>query len=120
MDYLTRMRKLSTKMRPIKFRAWDKKEKHFVYFELFQGVNNRTPDIYSHADLEPWEQYLGMNDVNGEEIYERDIVKRGIVVKEVVYDSEWAGFCGFNIKGTGWVYNKPKVVGNKHEGVTNI
>ncbi len=66
-------------MREIKFRAWDKKEKHFVYFELFSGVNNHTPPIYEDADLENWEQFTGLFDKNGKEIYEGDIVEYKIL-----------------------------------------
>jgi len=57
------------------FRAWDKKENHFVYFEIYDGVNKHTPPIYSWAELEPWEQFTGSYDCNDGEIFENDFLE---------------------------------------------
>lgn len=59
----------------LKFRAWDRKEKHFVYFELHQGANNHTPPIYDWADLEPWQQFIRLLDPEEKEVYEGDIIE---------------------------------------------
>lgn len=62
-------------MREIKFRAWDKNSKTFVTLELVHGEYNFMVSPPSFYDLEPWQQFTGLKDKNGKEIYEEDILK---------------------------------------------
>lgn len=96
--------------REIKFRAWDNVQKHFVYFELFRGVNNHTPDMYGFADLEDWQKFTALKDKNGKEIYEGDILKGTVYVPQLfIGDTEencnfkmggivYWDYVGFNLK----------------------
>lgn len=74
-------------MRELLFRAWDEHTKTFVYIDLRQ----RPPSInmWQSDDLQ---QYTGLKDVNGQEIYEGDLLgsRRYTGSAEVVWHG--AGF----------------------------
>lgn len=65
--------------REIKFRAWDKQKKKFTYPKLW---DNTMPSNWEfHYELN---QYTGLNDKNGKEIYEGDILYNDFNAKGVV------------------------------------
>ncbi|MBS0957202.1 hypothetical protein JK162_01635 [Leuconostoc pseudomesenteroides] len=98
-------------MREIKFRAWEGNQNYYLMkgFVVKLEVENSL-DINGSRVL--FEQYTGLNDKNGVEIYENDILKSaGGNIEVVIYiDGRFEPVCWYDEK----TY---EVVGNVHQNV---
>ena len=99
--------------REIKFRAWT--GKRFWYFDISSGFNNENADTFG----EP-EQFTGLKDKNGTEIYEGDIVVTNDEFERIGYPVLWDD-CGFWAIGGGYDAPLCDLSGNEHiEIIGNI
>lgn len=114
-------------MREIKFRIWDDSVSKYIKWEDIQNNYNMWNILEWDRHHYTPEQYTGLKDINGVEIYEGDILKHKYASLKNWIVSFRNGQYGitnednhdfYQVEGSNFFVDR-EVVGNIHQGVNN-
>lgn len=108
--------------REIKFRGKSIRSKKW----LFGGIGDGDNDIIKSGlaipvDPETVGEFTGFKDIDGNEIFEGDIIQREEKPKQAykieMIDGVWCGVVGYDYQSLNWLllYHSMKVIGNIHD-----
>lgn len=124
------VRELGEGMREIKFRFWDSEFESYVepvtYFVGFDGsvwfnnCNDGEDEMYDQSEKLVVEQYTGLKDKNGKEIYEGDIVWDNDSLTVVYWEKENCQFSHYEVNDPDYAYSLNEYEKDIYEVVGNI
>ena len=98
-------------MRTIRFRIFNKKIKSYIDIHSSAIMIDELNDLNDNLIVE---QFTGLHDKNGKEIYEGDIVTDGVGKYKIIYDLKLAGYQPYCISRDD-PENYCEVIGNIYE-----
>lgn len=102
-------------MRVIKFRVWNKDCEEMIFLRELLLINKLNKVLMTEDSTYIIMQFTGLNDKNGKEIYEGDIINGRYGTLKVSWDKFDAGFFPFHMTINATDGSECEVIGNIYE-----